>query len=146
MPEDAKTSVRSSGATHGAFVQLGLYGRQVNQLKALSEVRDDDKLSLVRSVFGDFQKAAVRGGLHVSQNLVLFRNQAGVLGGYDFASEAHQSMSRQEHIGIHSHISATGNALKKFVSAEECKHAIVSWHRDECDVAITFQKRPLRSL
>ena len=117
---------RSSGSAHSAFVQLGLHKRQVKQLSLLSYARDDDKMNLVRNVFGEFAKSAVKGGVHISQNLVLYSDPSGDLGGFDYASDAQRAMSRQQNIGIYSHIAATRTALERLLSSHSTKHAIDS--------------------
>ena len=118
---------RSSGSAHSAFVQLGLHKRQVKQLSVLNYARDDDKLNLVRNVFGEFAKSAVKGGVHISQNLVLYSDPGGDVGGFDYASDAKRSMSRQQNIGICSHMAATGAALERLLKGSRSpKHAIVS--------------------
>ena len=80
----------------------------------------------MRNVFGDFQKAAVKGGIHMSQNLVLYPDGAGSFCGFDYSSDVHRAMSRQQGIGIYSHVVAARDALHRFIQDGSCKHAIAS--------------------
>ena len=116
----------SRGPVHGAFIQRGLQSKKLLELSALAAASSDEKLSLVRNVFGDFQKAAVKGGLHISQNLVLYLDGAGSYNGFDYSSDIHRAMSRQQGIGIYSHVVAVRDALQRFIKDGSCKHAIAS--------------------
>ena len=95
-------------------------------MAALTQVSDSHNLNLVRSVFGEFQKAAVKGGVHVSQNLVLFSDPHGAVGSFDFASDAQRAMSRQQGVAIHSHVAASRSALQEIIGRPGCQHAIVA--------------------
>ena len=114
----------SSGPVHGMKVQLGLQAKKLRELSALSQATTDERLSLVRNVFGEYQKAASKGGIHVSQNLVLYPDEDGSFSGFDYASDVHRAMGRQLSIGVFSHLAATKNGIQQFLQASACKHAI----------------------
>ena len=109
-------------------MKLGLQNQKLKQITALSSASTDEKLSLVRTVFGEYQHCAIRGGLHVSQNLVLYPGNDSESGfdGFDFTSDVHRGMTKQQHIGIYSHAMATRDSISSFLGASPCKHAIVS--------------------
>ena len=110
---------------HAAFVRLGIQQKQLQKLSTLAAAASNDNMNLVRNVFGEYQKAAVRGGMRISQNLVLYSDPAGMVGGFDFSSDVQRSMHRQQLVGISSHLAAARDSLCQFVSRATPKHAIV---------------------
>ena len=117
---------RSSGEAHGKAVRLGIMKARIATAGSLSVAMSSDKVDLIRNVFGKFNAVATSCGMHISQNMVLFRQSDGSVAPFDYASETSAAMLRQKSIGIFSHLFAQQDALARFLKANRPRHAIVS--------------------
>lgn len=116
---------RSHGAEHSAKVRLGILASTVRKAEGLSTKINDEKIGLVRNVFGQFLAAATRSGISTAQNLALFRTPSGQVNAFDFVSQAHQNLARQKAIGILSHARSQQESLRQILQANEgYKHCI----------------------
>ena len=126
QPDDRVSRARSSGPTHSQAIKLGIIKSRVAAANKLANVQEDNKVALVRNVFGKFNAVATAAGMHVSQNMVLFRAADGSVEAYDYAAETSTGMSRQRSIGIYSHMIAQRDALATFLQRRPSNHAIAS--------------------
>lgn len=118
----------SSGSTHGSAVKLGILKSRMATASVLNQESQNKKVTLVRNVFGKFNAVCTAGGIHISQNLALFRGADGGVSSYDFTSEISRGMSRQRAIGIFSHMIAQRESLKRFLVSKDFSHAIALCH------------------
>ena len=117
---------RSGGRVHSKAVRLGLFESQMRQAGKFTSVSEDARTSLVRDMFGKLNAVATSCGMHISQNLVVFRAADGTMEPYDYTSRASQTRSRQNSVGVYSHVRAQRDALKNLLQEKPIKHAIVS--------------------
>ena len=116
----------SSGPAHSAAIRLGQLKSKLKTAAELSATIDNDKMDLVRNVFGKFNATIASSGLSSSQNLALFSSGSGCVNAFDFTSKISQSMSRQKAVGIYSHITSQRDALSSFLTSKPVKHAVVT--------------------
>lgn len=126
QPGNRVSQSRSSGTTHSQAIKLGIMQSRVAAANKLANVQEDSKVALVRNVFGKFNAIATAAGMHVSQNMVIFRAADGSVEAYDYAAETSTGMHRQRSIGIYSHMIAQRDALTTFLERRPSNHAIAS--------------------
>eukprot|EP00435_Cladocopium_sp_Y103_P043741 s714_g12.t1 len=123
---------RSGGRMHSKAIRLGLFESQMRQASKVSSVSSDMRTSLVRDVFGKLNAVATSCGMHISQNLVVFRAADGTMEPFDYTNDAGHTRSRQNSIGVYSHVHAQRDALKNLLREKPFKHAIVSRFYPAC--------------
>lgn len=125
-PEVLPRQYRSCGAAHAKFVKLGIQKSKLKKIAEVTQIHQDERINLVRAVFGQFQHKAAAGGIYKSQNKVVYTNQFGSVDCFDFVSDVHRSLARQKAVGVWSHVCAQANSLLTWMRKAPSRSAVVS--------------------
>lgn len=101
---DPAPRFRSGGINHSKMVKFGIQKAAFAKMSQVTQAHNNDRLGLVRSVFGQWQQKAASSGIYKSQNKVVFNAGAGAVDCFDYVSNQHASLARQKGIGIWSHL------------------------------------------